>query len=337
MGLETVYERSGEHARDQRVLGEVLEVAPAQRGALDVDPGAEHDVDPLRPSLDGDRLAHPAHELGVEGRRKRRCGGEARGRRAARDPVVLAILRLPTQPMRAIGHGDRRDAQSRHRSRVPEVGAQAQRCLLLQRQLGQQWCVPQANVCEPVTPVNCTAPSRSTAVTPAAGAPSARRPCQSIVIVRGAAELRDATVPDVPFGAAIVKVNDESRCPRRQRETSAPDGVGIWPCAHSTLPGLRRDDPRLVARGHRARAEQVAAQARDGPGRPTVREARVGVDVGAVLVELLPQRSPCSTARSRRSSDPTGCGSAPARPSVSPAAKRASTSMPVTNGLMTVE
>ena len=115
MGLETVYERSGEHARDQRILGEVLEVAPAQRGALDVDPGAEHDVNPLRPSLDGDRLAHPAHELGVEGRRKRRCGGEARGRRAARDPVVLAILRLPTQPMRAVGHGDRRDAQSRHR------------------------------------------------------------------------------------------------------------------------------------------------------------------------------------------------------------------------------
>src|SRR6476620_4272862 len=37
--------------------------------------------------------------------------------------------------------------------------------------------VPKANVCAPVTPLNSTAPSRCTAVTPGAGAPS----CQTTV------------------------------------------------------------------------------------------------------------------------------------------------------------
>src|SRR5215211_2661862 len=96
--------------------------------------------------------------------------------------------------------------------------------------------VPHANVCEPVT-LNCTAPSRSTAVTPAAGAPSCHTTTPSIAIVRAWPSSGTTTVPDVPSGADIVWVNDESPPPRRQRETSGPDGVGTRPCAHFRLPG----------------------------------------------------------------------------------------------------
>ena len=45
------------------------------------------------------------------------------------------------------------------------------------------------------------------------------------------------TVPLVPSGADIVSANELSPSPRLQRDTSAPDGVGTWPCAHSTSPG----------------------------------------------------------------------------------------------------
>ena len=85
--------------------------------------------------------------------------------------------------------------------------------------------------------LNSTAPSRSSAATPATGAPLRQTTRQSIVIVRERPSSATATVPDVPAGATMVSVNEELRCPRRQRETTAPARVGIRPCAHSTFPG----------------------------------------------------------------------------------------------------
>jgi hypothetical protein len=86
-------------------------------------------------------------------------------------------------------------------------------------------------------PPNSTAPSRSSALTPGAGAPLRHTTLQSIVIVRERPSSGTATVPDVPPGAAIVRVNEELPRPLRQRETSAPDGVGTRPWAQFTWPG----------------------------------------------------------------------------------------------------
>ena len=89
--------------------------------------------------------------------------------------------------------------------------------------------VPKANVCEPVTPLNSTAPSRCTAVTPGAGAPSCQTTVPSIAIVRERPSSGTLTVPDVPAGADTVSVNERSPSPRTQRETRPPCGVGIVP------------------------------------------------------------------------------------------------------------
>ena len=58
--------RRAEHARQQRILGVVLEVPPAQRRALDVHSGAEHDVHAERPRLPADRRADPPGHPGSQ-------------------------------------------------------------------------------------------------------------------------------------------------------------------------------------------------------------------------------------------------------------------------------
>src|SRR5690349_9342931 len=97
--------------------------------------------------------------------------------------------------------------------------------------------VPNANVCAPVTPLNSTAPLRSTALTPPSGRPSCQTTVPSMAIVRAWPSSGNTTVPDVPAGAAMVSVKDEPPSPRRQRETTSPAGVGTSPCAHARSPG----------------------------------------------------------------------------------------------------
>jgi hypothetical protein len=55
--LHAAHVGGGEFAGQQRVLGEVLEVAAAQRGPLDVDAGAEQDRDVRRAGLGAECLA----------------------------------------------------------------------------------------------------------------------------------------------------------------------------------------------------------------------------------------------------------------------------------------
>ncbi len=96
--------------------------------------------------------------------------------------------------------------------------------------------VPKANVCDPVTPLNSTAPSLCTAVTPGAGAPSCQTTAPSIAIVRERPSSGTRTVPEVPAGADTVRANERFPSPRVQRETSPPCGVGTVPCAHFRSP-----------------------------------------------------------------------------------------------------
>jgi hypothetical protein len=135
LALQALDERRAEHAGNERVLREVLEVAPAERRALDVDARAEDHVDALRARLLADRRPDPVYELGVERRAQRARGGEARGGQAAGDADMVASVGLLAQAVRAIGERDRADAGAGHRRGVPEVRSEAQRSLLFQREV----------------------------------------------------------------------------------------------------------------------------------------------------------------------------------------------------------
>ena len=78
--LRTLHPRRAHCARDKRVLGEILEIASAQRVALDVDAGAKHDVHTVGKSLLADGFALGLQQLGIPRCTARHGGGKA-GRR----------------------------------------------------------------------------------------------------------------------------------------------------------------------------------------------------------------------------------------------------------------
>ena len=101
LALQAAHERRAEDAGDERVLGEVLEVAAAQRRALDVDAGAEQHGDVLRRGLLAERHADALEQLGVPGRAERHGRREAGRRHAVGESEVVAAsrcLRTPCGP-----------------------------------------------------------------------------------------------------------------------------------------------------------------------------------------------------------------------------------------------
>ena len=138
--LQAVHQPGGEPAGQERVLGQVLEVAPAQRRALDVDPGAEDDRDVLGARLGAQRRAHLPGQPGVPGAGERGGGREAGGRHAPADARMVGAVGLLAQPVRPVGQHDRLDAGRRDRRGVPEVRAQAQRGLLIQGEPAEKSC-----------------------------------------------------------------------------------------------------------------------------------------------------------------------------------------------------
>src|SRR5450759_67196 len=68
---------TGDPSGQERVLRELLEVAPADRGALQVDRWAEHHVDALATRLAGKQLADLTDELLVPAGRQGRGGRQA--------------------------------------------------------------------------------------------------------------------------------------------------------------------------------------------------------------------------------------------------------------------
>ena len=71
----------------------------------------------------------------------------------------------------------------------------------------------------------------------APGAPSCQTTVPSMAIVRACPNSGNTTVPDVPAGADIVSANELSPSPRRQRDTSAPAGVGHLTLRPLHVPG----------------------------------------------------------------------------------------------------
>ena len=78
--LRTLHPCRAHGARNVGVLGEILEIAPAQRVALDVDAGAKHDVNTVGKSLLADGFALGLQQLGIPRCTARHGGGKA-GRR----------------------------------------------------------------------------------------------------------------------------------------------------------------------------------------------------------------------------------------------------------------
>ncbi len=116
-----------------RVLAEALEVASADRCAVEVHGRGEHDVGALRVRLPPERPAHLLDQRRIPRRAERRAARE-RGRRRARP-------RRATDARRAVGHADRRDRRSVEGGGVPCVGPGQQGDLLVDAELGEKFLV----------------------------------------------------------------------------------------------------------------------------------------------------------------------------------------------------
>ena len=126
--------RAGHLAGQQRVLGEVLEVAAAERRALEVRARSEQHADALGAGLAPQRGADLLEQRHVPGRRERRARREAGGRAAAAQPRVVERL-LAADAVRAVGEHDRRHAEPLDAAHRPERVADAERRLLREREL----------------------------------------------------------------------------------------------------------------------------------------------------------------------------------------------------------
>ncbi|GAB3855089.1 hypothetical protein GCM10027610_087680 [Dactylosporangium cerinum] len=123
--LQAVDPLDREDAGEQRVLGEVLEVAAAERAALEVDAGAEQDLDVHGSGLVTEGFADPAGERRVPGRAERDRRREAR-RRLAGEQLRGVGQRL-AHPVRAVGEHDVGHAGDG--GAAPEAAAAGDGCL----------------------------------------------------------------------------------------------------------------------------------------------------------------------------------------------------------------
>ncbi len=129
--LQSVDEGGTEAAAQDRVLGEVFEVAAAQRGPLDVDAGAEQHANTFGLRLVAERVAESLEELRVPRRSERHRRRKARCRNTVADAEVVAALTLFAHAVGSVGQVDGRDGDAVDSLRLPEALAAGQRRLLL--------------------------------------------------------------------------------------------------------------------------------------------------------------------------------------------------------------
>ncbi|CAM5620141.1 hypothetical protein SCYAM73S_07825 [Streptomyces cyaneofuscatus] len=134
--LEPAHHGPAQLGGEQRVLGEVLEVAPAERRALDVDARTQQHPDAVRGRLVRERSGDAMGELRVPAAAECHGGRVAGGGGGAVQVELASVARLlrQTQSVRPVGKGDGRDTGPVH-GRGDEVPAAAgQGCLLGQGQ-----------------------------------------------------------------------------------------------------------------------------------------------------------------------------------------------------------
>ena len=126
----------GHLAGKARVLREVLEVPPAQRVPLDVDPGPQQNPHALRGGLAPKGCAHAPYELRVPGVGQGNGSGKAGGGQALAQPHVVGPLVLMAQAVRPVGELQRGQPHGRDGPRAERGAAGQQGTLLPETQLG---------------------------------------------------------------------------------------------------------------------------------------------------------------------------------------------------------
>ena len=96
---------AGEHAAEQRVLGQVLEVAPVARVAREVDAARQHHVEAAAARLAADHRARGARQRRVEARAQGDAGRQRGG------GVARPVARVGDAEAR-VAHQQRRDAEA---------------------------------------------------------------------------------------------------------------------------------------------------------------------------------------------------------------------------------
>ena len=123
LGLQTLDVGDGQLGGEHRVLAEALEVAPTDRGAMEVDRRGEEHAGALRPGLPPEGPSDVADQVRVPGGAERAA---ARERRRAHP-----VPRRPPRSGRPVGHPDRRHRRIGEPGRVPQVGTGEQVHLLV--------------------------------------------------------------------------------------------------------------------------------------------------------------------------------------------------------------
>ena len=112
--LDATDRRCGHAARDDRILGVVLEAAAAERVAVDVERRREQHVDAVVARLRTHRGTDALDERRIPGRGEQGRDREGRGMEAAR---LAFAPRADAQARGTVGEHDRRDAEPRHGAR----------------------------------------------------------------------------------------------------------------------------------------------------------------------------------------------------------------------------
>ena len=135
--LHAAHVGGGHLAGQVGILGEVLEVAAAERAALDAEARAENDAHALDGGLLGHGVADLLAELGIPRVGHRDRGGEAGGRLGPVETEVVSGASLVPETVGAVGEGDRRNPQPGVRPAPKGRSALEQHALLLERQLAE--------------------------------------------------------------------------------------------------------------------------------------------------------------------------------------------------------
>ncbi len=133
LGLQRLHIGRAHLPGQDRILGEILEVPPAEGAALDVKARAQQHDHVLGLTFLAQRLAEPAHHVPVKGGGQRRGRGIADRFDALVNAQMVALALLLSQAVRAVAHHDGGHAQALDCLRVPEIPPGAEGGLFFQR------------------------------------------------------------------------------------------------------------------------------------------------------------------------------------------------------------
>ena len=126
LALNTLNPGSSHLPRQVRIFGKVLEIAPTQWAALDVNAGAQQHTDLLGYAGLAKCLTHFCQQIPVPAACQTNCRGETDGRHTVAEANVVAVPLLLSQAVGAVSQPDRGEIESLYPLQFPECSAGAQ-------------------------------------------------------------------------------------------------------------------------------------------------------------------------------------------------------------------